>query len=81
MFFTLRLLQIYRGPFAEIIKQSKALIGPQYDGEYLKDLVTGILGTTRLNQTLTNVVIPTFDIKTMQPVIFSSFQVCACTFF
>ncbi|CAI9282963.1 unnamed protein product [Lactuca saligna] len=65
------------GPFAEIIKQSKALIGPQYDGEYLKDLVTGILGTTRLNQTLTNVVIPTFDIKTMQPVIFSSFQVAS----
>ncbi|KAI3500475.1 hypothetical protein L1887_36297 [Cichorium endivia] len=63
------------GPFAEIIKQSKALIGPQYDGEYLKDLVTGILGTTRLNQTLTNIVIPSFDIKTMQPVIFSSFQV------
>ncbi|KAJ9562268.1 hypothetical protein OSB04_007428, partial [Centaurea solstitialis] len=63
------------GPFADIIKKSKALVGPQYDGEYLKDLVTSLLGTTRLNQTLTNVVIPTFDIKTMQPVIFSSFQV------
>nr|GEY57479.1 patatin-like protein 1 [Tanacetum cinerariifolium] len=54
---------------------SKAMTGPKYDGKYLKDLVTGILGTTKLSQTLTNIVVPTFDIKTMQPVIFSSFQV------
>ncbi|KAK9048624.1 hypothetical protein SSX86_032412 [Deinandra increscens subsp. villosa] len=63
------------GPFGGIIKLFKALIGPKYNGKYLKSLVTGLLGTTKLNETLTNVVIPTFDIKTMQPVIFSSFQV------
>ncbi|XP_076959301.1 patatin-like protein 3 isoform X2 [Bidens hawaiensis] len=63
------------GIFARIINIFKALIGPKYNGKYLKSLVTGILGTTKLNQTLTNVVIPTFDIKNMQPVIFSSFQV------
>ncbi|KAI3785045.1 hypothetical protein L1987_44154 [Smallanthus sonchifolius] len=62
------------GPFTGIIKLFKALIGPKYNGKYLKSLVTGILGTMKLNQTLTNVVIPTFDIKNMQPVIFSSFQ-------
>ncbi|PPE01798.1 hypothetical protein GOBAR_DD01178 [Gossypium barbadense] len=32
-------------------------------------------GNTRLNQTLTNVVIPTFDIKKLQPIIFSSYEV------
>ncbi|KAJ9562251.1 hypothetical protein OSB04_007411 [Centaurea solstitialis] len=64
-----------KGPFAGIIKLLKALVGPKYNGKYLKDLVTSLLGTTKLNQTLTNVVIPTFDIKTMQPLIFSSFQV------
>ncbi|GJS90556.1 patatin-like protein 1 [Tanacetum coccineum] len=63
------------GPFAGIMKLSKAMTGPKYDGKFLRDLVTGILGTTKLSQTLTNIVVPTFDIKTMQPVIFSSFQV------
>lgn len=66
----------FRGLFGGIIKMLKAIIGPQYNGKYLRSLVTGILGTTKLNQTLTNVVIPTFDIKNMQPMIFSSFQVC-----
>lgn len=66
----------FRGPFAGFIKLLKTLVGPRYNGKYLKTLVQGILGTTKLSQTLTNVVIPTFDIKNMQPVIFSSFQVC-----
>ena len=47
----------------------------KYDGKYLHNLVKEKLGNTRLNQTLTNVVIPTFDIKKLQPTIFSSFQV------
>ncbi|KAL4582318.1 hypothetical protein LXL04_006865 [Taraxacum kok-saghyz] len=63
------------GPFAGIIKLLKSLLGPKYDGKYLKTLVTGLLGTTKLSQTLTNVVIPTFDIRDMQPVVFSSYQV------
>ncbi|KAM0032217.1 putative patatin-like phospholipase domain, Acyl transferase/acyl hydrolase/lysophospholipase [Helianthus debilis subsp. tardiflorus] len=63
------------GPFAGFIKLLKTLVGPKYNGKYLKNLVTSLLGTTKLSETLTNVVIPTFDIKNMQPVIFSSFQV------
>ncbi|KAI3726272.1 hypothetical protein L1987_66069 [Smallanthus sonchifolius] len=63
------------GPFAGSINLVKTLIGPKYNGKYLTNLVTNLLGTTKLSQTLTNVVIPTFDIKTIQPVIFSSFQV------
>ncbi|KAI0495269.1 hypothetical protein KFK09_025419 [Dendrobium nobile] len=49
--------------------------GPKYDGKYLHSLIKGILGDTKLHQTLTNVVIPTFDIKLLQPTIFSSFEV------
>ncbi|KAM7516556.1 hypothetical protein LguiA_006139 [Lonicera macranthoides] len=64
-----------RGPFGWMVKLGKALTGPQYDGKYLKQLIKGILGSTRLHQTLTNVVIPTFDIKTLTPTIFSSYQV------
>ncbi|KAF5791768.1 putative patatin-like phospholipase domain, Acyl transferase/acyl hydrolase/lysophospholipase [Helianthus annuus] len=63
------------GPFAGIIKLLKTLVGPKYNGKYLQNLVKSLLGTTKLSQTLTNVVIPTFDIRDMQPVIFSSFQV------
>ncbi|KAE8126197.1 hypothetical protein FH972_020938 [Carpinus fangiana] len=53
----------------------KALSGPKYDGKYLHRLVKEKLGSTRLHQTLTNVVIPTFDIKRLQPTVFSSFEV------
>ncbi|KAG6387910.1 hypothetical protein SASPL_153105 [Salvia splendens] len=52
-----------------------ALVGPKYDGKYLQGLTREILGQTRLHQTLTNVVIPSFDINYMQPTIFSSYQV------
>ncbi|KAL6207820.1 hypothetical protein ACLB2K_018773 [Fragaria x ananassa] len=53
----------------------KALAGPKYDGKYLHGLVRETLGDKKLNQTLTNVVIPAFDIKSLQPAIFSSFEV------
>ncbi|XP_057769028.1 patatin-like protein 3 [Salvia miltiorrhiza] len=46
--------------------------GPKYDGEYLKQLVEGLLGNHTLNQTLTNLVIPSFDLKRLQPVIFTT---------
>ncbi|KAG2238470.1 hypothetical protein Bca52824_092262 [Brassica carinata] len=42
--------------------------------EILKRSNRRFLGDTRLTQTLTNVVIPCFDIKKLQPVIFSSYQ-------
>ncbi|KDP38383.1 hypothetical protein JCGZ_04308 [Jatropha curcas] len=61
--------------FPQTTKVIKAISGPKYDGKYLHRLVKEKLGNTRLNQTLTNVVIPTFDIKRLQPTIFSSYQV------
>ncbi|XP_068658022.1 patatin-like protein 2 [Aristolochia californica] len=48
--------------------------GPKYDGKYLHSLVRGILGETRLHQTLTNVVINAFDIKYLHPTLFSTFK-------
>ncbi|XP_057529839.1 patatin-like protein 1 [Amaranthus tricolor] len=64
-----------RGIFGSMGTLVKVLNGPKYDGKYLHQLVKGILGQTRLHQALTNVVIPTFDIKNLQPVLFSSFMV------
>ncbi|XP_048131278.1 patatin-like protein 2 isoform X2 [Rhodamnia argentea] len=62
-------------PFKPVTKMIKAVAGPKYDGKYLHKIVREELGDKRLHQTLTNVVIPTFDIKTLQPTIFSSYQV------
>ncbi|CAD5176680.1 unnamed protein product [Musa acuminata subsp. malaccensis] len=62
-------------PFNTAAKVIRAIIGPRYDGKYLHELIRRNLGETRLHQTLTNVVIPTFDIKRLQPTIFSSYKV------
>jgi patatin-like phospholipase/acyl hydrolase len=65
----------HRGAFGRIMRMLRSLSGPSYDGKYLHEVVRQKLGNTRLHQTLTNVVIPTFDIKRLQPTIFSSFEV------
>ncbi|KAL2538092.1 Patatin-like protein 2 [Forsythia ovata] len=52
----------------------KSLVGPKYDGEYLHKVIREKLGETRLDETLTNVVIPTFSIKNLQPIVFSTYQ-------
>ncbi|XWS21155.1 hypothetical protein CRYUN_Cryun30bG0031100 [Craigia yunnanensis] len=61
--------------FAPAANLVKSLTGPKYDGKYLHNILREKLGETRLGQTLTNVVIPTFDIKQLQPKIFSSYEV------
>ncbi|MCL7024015.1 hypothetical protein MKW94_000950 [Papaver nudicaule] len=58
-----------------MVKMMGALVGPKYDGKYLRKLLRKMLGDRRLKETLTHVIIPTFDIKLLQPVIFSSFEV------
>ncbi|KAK3435207.1 hypothetical protein EUGRSUZ_D02575, partial [Eucalyptus grandis] len=62
-------------PLAPFTKMMKTLTRPRYDGKYLHSLVREKLRDTRLHQTLTHVVIPTFDIKRLQPTIFSTYQV------
>ena len=46
--------------------------GPKYDGKYLRSLTNELLGNLTLKETLTDVIIPSFDIKLLQPVIFST---------
>ncbi|KAJ7942900.1 Patatin [Quillaja saponaria] len=64
-----------KGLFAPIVNLFGSLTGPKYNGKYLHSVVREKLGETRLHDTLTNVVIPAFDIKRLQPTIFSSYQV------
>lgn len=54
------------------------LKGPIYDGKFLHETLREKLGDTKLDGTLTNVLIPTFDIRKMQPVLFNTFEVCQC---
>ncbi|KAM0905178.1 hypothetical protein ACQ4PT_017549 [Festuca glaucescens] len=60
--------------FSKIGTALRMVSGPKYNGKYLHSLLRQYLGETRLDGTLTNVVIPTFDIAYLQPTIFSSFQ-------
>ncbi|XP_059279286.1 patatin-like protein 2 [Lycium ferocissimum] len=60
--------------FGSIMKTLKSLIGPKYNGKYLHQVIEEKLGETPLHETLTNVVIPTFDIKNLHPTIFSTFE-------
>ncbi|BAT96832.1 hypothetical protein VIGAN_09013700 [Vigna angularis var. angularis] len=66
-------VQFYKKNGPEIFP-SHFLSCPKYDGEFLKGKTVELLRETRLNETLTNVVIPTFDEKKIQPVIFSNYK-------
>ncbi|XP_019199667.1 PREDICTED: patatin-like protein 1 [Ipomoea nil] len=63
------------GIFETVRDATRLLSGPKYDGKYLHKLIQNLCGDTRLSQTLTHVVIPTFDIKTFQPVVFTTCDV------
>ncbi|XP_059670925.1 patatin-like protein 2 [Cornus florida] len=61
-----------KGLFSSITNIFHDLMKPKYDGKYLHSLVQTMLGEATLDQTLTEVVIPAFDIKLLQPNIFST---------
>ncbi|KAI3762928.1 hypothetical protein L1987_53370 [Smallanthus sonchifolius] len=61
-------------PLASATNVIKALSGPKYDGKYLHNVIQEKLQERGLHEAVTNIVIPTFDIKHLQPVIFSSYQ-------
>jgi patatin-like phospholipase/acyl hydrolase len=52
-----------------------ALRKPRYNGKCLRNLIRSMLGETRVSDTLTNVIIPTFDVRLLQPIIFSTYDV------
>ncbi|KAK3004121.1 hypothetical protein RJ639_020112 [Escallonia herrerae] len=62
----------FRGVYGKIRSLFRSLTGPKYDGKYLCKLIREELGAKRLSDTLTNVVIPTFDITNLQPIVENS---------
>ncbi|XBI41490.1 hypothetical protein VPH35_125950 [Triticum aestivum] len=61
---------VYKGPLGWL----KSMMGPKYNGQHLHKVVKELLGDTRVDQTLKNIVIPTFDMKLHQPTIFSTYD-------
>ncbi|KAJ0981587.1 hypothetical protein J5N97_009842 [Dioscorea zingiberensis] len=62
------------GIFSSAINMVRVLNGPKYDGKFLHSKIQQLLGDLTLDKTLTNIVIPTFDIKLLQPTIFSTYE-------
>nr|GLL17456.1 patatin-like protein 1 [Ipomoea trifida] len=62
------------GLFGTMRRSLASLIGPKYDGKHLREVLEEKLGNTRLHQTLTPVVIPTFDINNFQPLVFTNYE-------
>nr|CAB3490325.1 unnamed protein product [Digitaria exilis] len=48
--------------------------GPKYDGNYLHDEIDAVSGYVMVADTVTNIVVPAFDLKYMHPVIFNTFE-------
>ncbi|XP_039157252.1 patatin-like protein 3 isoform X2 [Eucalyptus grandis] len=68
------------GCLGSVVSTLRSLAGPKYNGVYLHKLIRKLLGTTRLHASLTGLVIPTFDIKKLEPVLFSSYEVSKHSF-
>ncbi|XP_072990923.1 patatin-like protein 2 [Typha latifolia] len=62
------------GFFSSAANLFGAVTGPKYDGKYLHSKIQSLCGDIKLHQTITNVVIPTFDIKYLQPILFSTYE-------
>ncbi|TKW01777.1 hypothetical protein SEVIR_8G201000v4 [Setaria viridis] len=51
-----------------------AVRGPKYDGVFLHDKIKSLTHDVRVADTVTNVIVPAFDVKYLQPVIFSTYE-------
>ncbi|XP_042501435.1 patatin-like protein 5, partial [Macadamia integrifolia] len=58
-------------PFVEALRE---LLQPKYNGTNYYKVVREMIGGIRLDETVTNVVIPTYDMKLLKPTIFTSFH-------
>ncbi|EOY10975.1 Phospholipase A 2A, IIA,PLA2A isoform 2 [Theobroma cacao] len=57
-----------------VVRLWKFVFDPKFNGEKLKEVVEEKVGDRRLSETLTNVIIPSFDIKLLQTVVFSTLK-------
>ncbi|KAL6654177.1 hypothetical protein ACP70R_007642 [Stipagrostis hirtigluma subsp. patula] len=48
--------------------------GPKYDGVFLHDKIKSLTRDVTVADTVTNIVVPAFDVKYLQPIIFSTYE-------
>ncbi|CAL4991461.1 unnamed protein product [Urochloa decumbens] len=58
-------------PVANLLSMMR---GPKYDGAFLHDKIKSLTHDVRIANTVTNVVMPAFDVRCLQPVIFSTYE-------
>ncbi|TVU24154.1 hypothetical protein EJB05_26555 [Eragrostis curvula] len=58
----------------KITSMASAVMGPKYDGSFLRDKIKSLTHDVKVADTVTNVVVPAFDVKNLQPVIFSTYE-------
>uniref|UniRef100_A0A0E0BL63 Patatin n=1 Tax=Oryza glumipatula TaxID=40148 RepID=A0A0E0BL63_9ORYZ len=51
-----------------------AVRGPKYDGSFLHDKIKSLTHDVTIADTVTNIVVPAFDVKYLQPIIFSTYE-------
>ncbi|CAL2269555.1 unnamed protein product [Prunus armeniaca] len=56
------------------VKWVEKALRPKYNGTALHDIIKKVIGKAQLHETITNVIIPSYDIKFLQPVIFSTLK-------
>ncbi|CAN6381773.1 unnamed protein product [Urochloa humidicola] len=58
----------------KFLQKGASFLGPKYDGNDLHQEIHSATGDVMLADTVTNIVIPAFDVKYMHPVIFNTFE-------
>ncbi|XP_062182982.1 patatin-like protein 2 [Phragmites australis] len=58
-------------PVANLLR---VIRGPKYDGSFLHDKIKSLTRDVTVADTVTNVVVPAFDVKCLQPIIFSTYE-------
>ncbi|OMO71996.1 Patatin/Phospholipase A2-related protein [Corchorus capsularis] len=58
----------------KVIQLVKYIYHAKYDDKELKEVIKAMVGDRKLRQTLTNVIIPSFDVKLLQPKVFSTLK-------
>ncbi|XP_037461920.1 patatin-like protein 1 [Triticum dicoccoides] len=56
----------------------RAWWGPKYDGTFLQDKIRSVTGEHTIDQTLSSLVVPAFDVNRLEPVIFSTYNSQPC---
>ncbi|CAM0874007.1 unnamed protein product [Alopecurus aequalis] len=51
-----------------------AVMGPKYNGKFLHDKIKSLTNDVTMADTVTNLIVPTFDIKVLQPIIFNTYE-------